>query len=259
MSVSLEQHAPNNGRSVFHIMGNGSLSTLVYNKILHRLLSGALGPGQIFNRRQIAAELGVSVAPVLEAMLQLRVEGLIESTPRQGTRVRVLTLEDLRGQLIVREALECQAARIYCGEPIRRNLKRLAPMARRIDATDVRSAEHINGEVRFHHSLVALAGVPTLTAAYERVMKLGLLYAIQVHHPDQAAAVRSDHLELLRALSTNDADKAEAIMRAHAQAGKEAFFASGQTSTDRLAPESPSWLTSHPRRVRRRAITRQAR
>jgi len=240
-------------------MENGSLSSRVYEEILHRLLSGSLIPGQRFNRRQIAAELGVSVAPVLEAMLQLRVESLIESTPRQGTRVRVLTLEDLRGQLIVREALECQAARLYRGEPIRRHLKRLAPMARRIDATDVRSAEHIKEEIRFHHSLVALAGVPALTAAYERVMKLGLLYAIQVHHPDQAAAPRSDHAKLLTELSTDIADEAEAAMRAHAQAGKEPFFASAEPAKPRRAADSPSWLIGAPRRGRVRARARQSR
>jgi DNA-binding GntR family transcriptional regulator len=237
----------------------GSLSSLVYDKILHRMLSGSMSPGQEFNRRQIAGQLGVSVAPVLEAMLQLRAEGLIETRPRQGTRVRIITLEDLRGQLIVREALECQAARLYCGEPIRKHMKRLTPMARRIDATDVRSAEHVKEEVRFHHSLVALANVPALTAAYERVMKLGLLYAIQVHHPDQAAAVRCDHMTLLMTLTTDIADEAEAAMRAHAQAGKEVFFAFAEPVGIRLTLDSPIWLAGEPRRKRSNTRSRQTR
>src|SRR5689334_15273534 len=89
-------------------------SERVYNEILDRLLSGRWEPGYVFNRRQIAAEMKVSVAPVLEAMLELEGEGLIETLPRKGTRVRALTIRDLQGQLIVREALECQAARMYC-------------------------------------------------------------------------------------------------------------------------------------------------
>src|SRR4051812_40425502 len=113
-------------------MSSSSLASRVYEEILKRLLSGELAPGQIFNRRQTAAELGVSVAPVLEAMLELEAEGLIESLPRKGTRVRVLTLDDLQGQLVVREALECQAARLYCGRPVQRESKRLLRLAEEI-------------------------------------------------------------------------------------------------------------------------------
>src|SRR4051794_1015015 len=59
-------------------MSNSPLSSQVYDQLLRRLLSGELPPGHVFNRRQVAAELGVSVAPVLEAMLELEAEGLIE-------------------------------------------------------------------------------------------------------------------------------------------------------------------------------------
>jgi DNA-binding GntR family transcriptional regulator len=232
-------------------MANGSLSSKVYEKILQRLLNGAMKPGQVFNRRQMAAELGVSVAPVLEAMLELQAEGLIETVPRQGTRVRALTVEDLQGQLIVREALECQAARLYCGPTIERHMKRLMVLAKRIDASELSSPQHLKEEVRFHHFLVSLAGVPGLTAAYERVMKLGLFYTVQVLHPDQAAAPRSNHLELLEGLKTGSPDEAEAIMRAHAQAGKEVFFAPLKQRSPRPSPNSPSWLSgsSAPRKV----------
>src|SRR3954454_10146410 len=110
-----------------------SLSQRVYEAILSRLLSGHWEPGRILNRRQVAAELNVSVAPVLEAMLELEMEGLIETLPRKGTRVRPLGLPDLQGQLIVREALECQAARMYFGAAIERHEKRLTRLAAQID------------------------------------------------------------------------------------------------------------------------------
>lgn len=225
-------------------MANNSLSSRVYGEILHRLLSGALAPGQVFNRRQIAAELGVSVAPVLEAMLELEAEGLIESVPRQGTRVRQLTVDDLRGQLIVREALECQAARLCCGQPVRRHRDRLLRLAEALDESDLRSARHLKQELRFHHLLVSLANVPALTDSFERVMKLGLLYAIQVLHPDQQAAPRASHIELVHALSTDDPDAAELAMRTHARSGKEALFASESSEVRGSAtlPLLPTWL-----------------
>jgi DNA-binding GntR family transcriptional regulator len=219
-----------------------SLSRRVYNEILDRLLSGRLAPGEIFNRRETAAKLGVSVAPVLEAMLELQAEGLIETLPRKGTRVRVLTLRDLQGQLIVREALEAQAARLFCGEPVIRHEKRLKRLAKEIDESDSRSPQHLREEVRFHHYLVSLAGVPALTDAYDRVMKLGLLYAVQVLHPNLEMAAKSSHVEFVDALKTTDPDAAEKAARTHARAGKEALFARCPQTDSRAFPALPTWL-----------------
>jgi GntR family transcriptional regulator, rspAB operon transcriptional repressor len=223
-------------------MSSSSLAARVYEEILKRLLTGKLVPGQIFNRRQTAAELGVSVAPVLEAMLELEAEGLIETLPRKGTRVRVLTLVDLQGQLVVREALECQAARLYCGRPVQQHMKQLIPLAEEIDASDLRSPEHLKDEIFFHHYLVSLAATPALTEAYERVMKLGLLYLIQVFHPDPRSAPKASHVEFVNALTSQDPDAAEAAVRAHVQSGKEALFEQWVASRSTASPNVPSWL-----------------
>ena len=219
------------------------MSSRVYETILSRILSGKLPPGEPFNRRQIAAELGVSVAPVLEAMLELQSERLIESAPRRGTRVRRLTLEDLYGQLMLREALECQAARLYCGKPVERNAKALLRLARAIDRSELQSAEHCRDEVRFHHFLVSLAGVGELTRAFERVMKLGLLYAIQMLHPDPNAAPRASHEDLLEQLMTTDPAQAAEAIRAHTRAGKEPLLSLATASQADTAPvAAPAWL-----------------
>jgi DNA-binding GntR family transcriptional regulator len=197
-------------------MVDGSLSNRVYDDILGRIISGRMKPGDGFNRRQVAAELGVSVAPVLEAMLELEAEGLIETLPRRGTRVRVPRHEDVWGQLVVREALEVQAARLYHGEPVRRHHARLSRLAATLDGLDPRSAAHAREEVRFHHYLVSLAQCPPLTEAFERVMKLGLLRAaVVLELPDGSAA---GHVALVAALVTADADGAEAAVRAHVRA-----------------------------------------
>ena len=86
--------------------------TRVYDEILERLFTGRWKPGHTFNRRQVAAELKVSVVPVLEAMLELQAEGLIEACAREGDgagRSASNTSRDNRR----REAIECQAARHY--------------------------------------------------------------------------------------------------------------------------------------------------
>src|ERR1700680_4357198 len=90
-----------------------SLASEAYEFVKQRILRGHLPMGQVISRRKIAAELGMSFLPVSEALLRLEFEGLLESRPRAGTRVRIPTLQDVKGHYIVREALEGQAARLF--------------------------------------------------------------------------------------------------------------------------------------------------
>src|ERR687891_2829436 len=93
--------------------GTTSLAAEAYNVVRQRILRGELVLGQVISRRKLAAELGMSFLPVSEALLRLEVEGLLESRPRAGTRVRIPTRDDVRGHFVVREALEMQAASLF--------------------------------------------------------------------------------------------------------------------------------------------------
>src|SRR5919201_1039671 len=90
-----------------------SLAAEAYAIVKRRVLRGELALGQVISRRKLAAELGMSFLPVSEALLRLEVEGLLESRPRAGTRVRIPTKEDVRGHFIVREALDVKAAVLF--------------------------------------------------------------------------------------------------------------------------------------------------
>jgi len=220
-------------------MADGPLSSRVYDDILSRILSGRMKPGDVFNRRQIAAELGVSVAPVLEAMLELESEGLIETLPRRGTRVRLPSPEDVWGQTIVRQAIECQAARLYCGQSIVRHRSRLQRLAEALDGLTVGSIEQIREELRFHHYLVSLANCPPLTMELERVMKLGLLHAVAVLDGDRGQALT--HVELLDILAGSDPDTCAAAIRQHIRNIPAPVGVQERAQPD-AEPGLPSWL-----------------
>ncbi len=83
--------------------------------------------------RQLAAELRMSLIPVSEALQRLQHDGLVESKPRVGTRVRVPTPEDIRGQYNVREALECHAARLFAEKASPRERIELTRSAEQLD------------------------------------------------------------------------------------------------------------------------------
>ncbi len=55
----------------------------------------------------------MSTLPVGDALSRLESDGLVESRARAGTRVRIPTVSQVRGNYIVREALETHSARLF--------------------------------------------------------------------------------------------------------------------------------------------------
>jgi len=58
-------------------------------------MSGSLPPGTFIRLDETAAELGVSVTPVREALLKLRGEGMVQLEPHRGHVVLPLTPQDI--------------------------------------------------------------------------------------------------------------------------------------------------------------------
>src|SRR5580704_7447930 len=92
-----------------------SLADRAYYLILDQMLRGSLAVGSVLSRRNLAEQFRMSLVPVAEALQRLEIEGLVESRPRAGTRVKVPTADEIRDRFELREALECQSARL-CAE-----------------------------------------------------------------------------------------------------------------------------------------------
>ena len=108
-----------------------SLSQQAYDLIRTGILKGQFPMGAPLSRRQLASQLGTSFLPVSEALQRLESEGMVESRPRVGTRVRVPTSQDIRGHYVIREALESQSARLFAERAtLRMDGKAQAPVVR---------------------------------------------------------------------------------------------------------------------------------
>ncbi|WP_077078035.1 GntR family transcriptional regulator [Mycobacterium numidiamassiliense] len=59
------------------------------------IMSGSLRPGTFIRLDETAAQLGVSVTPVREALLKLRGEGMVQLEPHRGHVVLPLTAQDI--------------------------------------------------------------------------------------------------------------------------------------------------------------------
>ena len=75
------------------------------------IVSGRLEPGQVIKDTRLANDLGLSVAPVRQALARLVEEGLVESKPQSRTRVTPVTLAAVRDALAVVGAMHQLATR----------------------------------------------------------------------------------------------------------------------------------------------------
>src|SRR5262247_2497878 len=116
-----------------------SLASEAYSVVRQRILRGDIVLGQVISRRKLAAELSMSFLPVSEALLRLEIEGLLESRPRAGTRVRIPSPEDVKGHYVVREALEVQAALRFAAFATPRERFELKKLANRVDLLGTQS------------------------------------------------------------------------------------------------------------------------
>lgn len=87
MSAALTLRAPHGGTTT---------SSLIYERIRHDILSGALDANERLKVSELARRHETSTNPVREALQQLRGEGLVLITPNQGARVRPIDMEFVR-------------------------------------------------------------------------------------------------------------------------------------------------------------------
>src|SRR6201993_2868833 len=98
------------------------LSDDVARLIRNRIFDGVYAAGSYIRLDQLAAELGISVTPVREALFALRAEGLIAQQPHRGFVVLPVTgrdatdvasvQADVGGELAERAAVNITAANL---------------------------------------------------------------------------------------------------------------------------------------------------
>jgi DNA-binding GntR family transcriptional regulator len=192
-----------------------SLSSEAYEYVRERILRGQHSMGQVISRRKLAAELGMSFLPVSEALLRLEFEGLLESRPRAGTRVRIPSREDVRGHYIVREALEVQAAMLFAEVATLEERYDLQKLAVDVDALSISDQSlYLAAHERLHRQIADGAKCPALSVAIEKAHALASTWCCVTRQPGGDHAPRR-HEELAEALVSGHIEKAAEAMREH--------------------------------------------
>src|SRR5438094_7993480 len=176
------------------------LAAEAYTFVNQRIPRGELVMGQAISRRKLAAELGMSFLPVSEALLRLEFEGLLESRPRAGTRVRIPSREDVRGHYVVRESLEVQAALLFAAEATEEDRIELQALAARVDDMSATNQSlYLPAHEKLHRKIAEGARCPALSLAIEKTHALASTwFCVARPHSDESPPRRhSDLVDIL--------------------------------------------------------------
>ena len=193
-------------------------SVRVSRALARDIFEGVYRPGQRLVRRSLCKQYGVSLSIVNEALGQLTTDGLVEIPARESARVVAFTEKGLRGNFLLREAVECQVMRLLAEEASDETLNHLLRDAQALDqwieTVGVDSAMHLE----FHLKLARATEYSCLETALKRSGVRQLLTSRwlrkQAHyHP------RDFHEKLVRSLFERNPDLAEAKMREHLRYG----------------------------------------
>jgi DNA-binding GntR family transcriptional regulator len=163
--------------------------------------------------------------PITEALYLLELDGLVESRPLYGCRVRPLTIDDLHNDQVLREALECQAARLVAAHGSDDELRRLAIDSRQLDRLmsggDPDSRLGMELHLEFHVKIAELSGSSRLAEELRRVWSRLLMRVNWIKATRYKLVPEDWHQQLVQVLQNRDPAQAEDKMREHVQFGNE--------------------------------------
>ncbi len=193
------------------------LRTQIKGLIMEGIVDGRYPPGSRLIETKIARELGVSQAPVREALRDLESVGVVESLAFRGTRVRKPTVAELVEAFPVRAALESLAAR----EAARRiTEEQLVELERLIDAmveaahrADATSQSVANAQ--FHGLVVHAAANATLERQWTLLEPFARTYLTTSHPGIDLVRLAERHRKVVTHLRHRDSEGAAAAMHDH--------------------------------------------
>lgn len=212
MSLSMD------GMSGFKVLAPTSLTASVATELRQGIAAGHLKPGDRLVEADLATQMGISRAPVREALRQLEYEGLVAGRIRRGYVVRGLTTAEMIEVYDLRVLLEpvlasAAVARIQPDDlaELQSTVDRMRHAARH----DLWS-EVVNADRQFHAQVGQLSGRPMTAQIFDHLNEqVRRFTALMITSYANIELMVDEHEALLAALASGDAALAAREMRLH--------------------------------------------
>lgn len=196
----------------------GSLAQRVYLAIKQAILSLDFPPGATLRKAPICERLGVSRAPVTEAIARLAAEGLVDVVPQSGTRVSYFSMPEIREGMFLREALElatvAKVARDLTEEQRKILSRNMRLQELLIEDDDISGFYQADEE--FHGLLMQFTGFRRLADVAQTVsLQVSRARMLLLPKPGRVAETLEEHRAIHTAILERDEQAAQIAMRHH--------------------------------------------
>ncbi len=192
------------------------LRVRVAERLRSAIVTGKLRPGDSLTETALAVQLNVSRAPIREAIQDLENDGLVETVPYKGKRVKPLTVREVVEICDMRQCFEVMAVRRIVGRgtevaglwvPCREMVAAAACGDR--DAL-------IAADEAFHRSLIQLSKHQLLAQFWNGLyLRIHQIMSLRVDEDVDLVDIAGAHPPIVEALEAGDVDAAVRLVSLH--------------------------------------------
>jgi DNA-binding GntR family transcriptional regulator len=206
------------GITQIEVSAFASVNQAVYRALRKAIFDSVLHAGDRIVEAEVARELGISRAPVREALRRLQQTGLVEHKPRRGWFVARLSPDDMWDIYNVRAFVEGLAARRVAADGLAEVLAELEALFKEIMAAaeSEDSDELAAKDVQFHEVIIRNGGSTQLYHIWQQLhpQDWTIMSVLRLSDIDPTE-IAERHQVVIDALVSGDPDWAEAVIKRH--------------------------------------------
>jgi DNA-binding GntR family transcriptional regulator len=199
-----------------------SVGQLAYQALREAILAMDIyrpGADLRLDEQRLAEALGVSRTPVRQALARLDHEGLVRIMPRRGVLIVRKSKAEITEMIRAWAALESMAARLVCERATDEEIRELRDLFAGFEGDELRLHldEYSEANLVFHSRIIELGRSPVITNMVDGLLvHVRAIRGRMIGQSDRAERSIVDHMHIIEALESRDAELAERLVRDHA-------------------------------------------
>jgi DNA-binding GntR family transcriptional regulator len=200
-----------------------SIREKVYAVIRNEILNGAVKPGERLIETRLAEEIHTSRTPVREALHMLEREGLLESIPRVGYRVKQIRWDEVEEICEIRAVNETLAARWAMFRMSAQELQALEDNLKTAEKEvhEGKPKAFVERDAEFHEILVRASGSRRLLELCQLLRRHMLRYRLEsLYLTETALRAIAGHRRIVDCIRRKDKETVGRAIRDHLEQSK---------------------------------------
>jgi len=190
----------------------------VVDYVYQLLLTNELNPGDQLKETLLAEQMGISRAPIREAMKELIINGLVDYRPQVGNFIPVFSPKQIIDSYTTRGVLEGYAVMNACGRFSVAEIEKLENLVKQMEQSAIKKNHKMVIETggEFHDFLISKCDNIQLLEYTDRLsLKLHILFFKYWGKLYSPAEIGRRHQKIVESIKSKDLNLIEKVIRQH--------------------------------------------